>query len=164
MGKYTEDYVDERVEHVKEIFDKEWKNVAYIFDIDGTLALIDGRSPYSTHKSMNDIANVPVLTLARLLQVADIEVIFVTGRPEKYRAITMQWLAEEAEVWEEGSILHMRKDDDERKDNVIKKEIYLNEIADKFLVFGIFEDRTRIVNMYRDELHLPVFQVTNGDF
>lgn len=57
----------------------------------------------------------------------------------------------------------MRREWDFRQDYEIKKEIYENEVKDKYDVKYVFEDRDQVVKMYR-ELWLTVLQVANGDF
>ena len=58
----------------------------------------------------------------------------------------------------------MRTEWDFRQDYEIKKEIYENEIKDKYDVKYVFEDRDQVVNMYRNELWLTTLQVGNGNF
>ena len=45
----------------------------------------------------------------------------------------------------------MRSRGDKRPDQVIKKEIYDKYIKDKFNVLCVFEDRDKVVEMWRDE-------------
>lgn len=41
----------------------------------------------------------------------------------------------------------MRKTGDSRKDFLIKKEIYENELKDKYNILAIFDDRQQVVDM-----------------
>ena len=57
----------------------------------------------------------------------------------------------------------MRQDDDYRFDEIIKEEIYTNNIKDNFKVLFVLDDRTKVVNMWR-KIGLTCLQVDNGDF
>jgi hypothetical protein len=57
----------------------------------------------------------------------------------------------------------MRDEGDHRSDEVVKKEIYENYIAPWWDVVCVFEDRNRVVKMWRD-IGLLVAQVWDGDF
>ena len=59
--------------------------------------------------------------------------------------------------------LLMRRENDFRKDNIVKQEIYENHIKDKYNVLMIYDDRDQVVNMWRS-LGLKVYQVNRGDF
>lgn len=91
----------------------------------------------------------------------DTEVIFITGRSDKYAAITDTWLRKHFTQF--SYELFMRTEWDFRQDYEIKKEIYENEIKDKYDVKYVFEDRDQVVKIYR-ELWLTVLQVANGNF
>ena len=57
----------------------------------------------------------------------------------------------------------MRKDNDFRPDEEIKKEIYFNKIINNYNILFILDDRTKVVKMWR-ELKLTCLQVDDGDF
>lgn len=57
----------------------------------------------------------------------------------------------------------MRKDNDFRKDAVIKEEIYKTFIEPKYDVVAVFEDRDQCVESWRN-LGLLCCQVWYGDF
>ena len=59
--------------------------------------------------------------------------------------------------------LLMRKDNDDRKDSIVKKEIYDNEILGKYNVLFVLDDRDQVVKLWRS-LGLVCLQVANGDF
>jgi hypothetical protein len=58
----------------------------------------------------------------------------------------------------------MRVDQDFRKDAIIKKELFMNNVHNKFFVEFILDDRKQVVDMWRNDLGLTVFQVAEGDF
>jgi hypothetical protein len=57
----------------------------------------------------------------------------------------------------------MRKTDDNRKDCIVKKEIYETFIKDKYNVLFVMDDRNQVVNMWREQ-GLTCFQVADGNF
>ena len=65
--------------------------MAWLCDIDGTLALKGDRSPYDWAKVGLDAPNKPVITVARAL-AARSGLIFMSGRMEQCREETKLWL------------------------------------------------------------------------
>lgn len=59
--------------------------------------------------------------------------------------------------------LFMRETDDKRKDHVVKLELYKKYIDGNYNVEAVFDDRQRVVDMWRD-IGLTVFQVADGNF
>ena len=59
--------------------------------------------------------------------------------------------------------LWMRKDDDYRKDSIVKEEMFFEHVNDKYTVELVMEDRHQCVRLWRD-LGLPCFQVNWGKF
>jgi hypothetical protein len=57
----------------------------------------------------------------------------------------------------------MRLLGDQRKDSVVKREIFDREVRDHYRIVGVFDDRAQVVRMWRS-LGLTVFQVAEGDF
>lgn len=135
------------------------KDIAYIFDMDGTLALMKNRSPFEWSKVSEDELNVAVgATLVGLAQ--DAKIIILSGRDEVCRAETEAWLKQYHLPYE---TLLMRSEGDNRKDNIVKKELYENNIKDKYTVIGVFDDRDQVVSLWRS-LGLTCFQVDYGNF
>lgn len=153
---------------------------AIIVDIDGTIADISHRLHFiewetkdwegfywnlSEDKPKQDIIDL-IKTLifdSEADEYTTYPIIFVTWRSEKYLAATLDWIYKNILWYKIAFFLFMRKDWDFRQDYEIKKEIYDNEIKDKYDVKYVFEDRDQVVKMYR-ELWLTVLQVANWDF
>ena len=133
---------------------------AIICDIDGTLAISNGRSPFEFQKCHEDICNEAVRSIIERFS-DNTHVIFVSGREEKYRDVTANWIA--ANVKLVGFHLFMRPTDDKRHDDIVKKEIYEREIAGKYNVRFVIDDRQRVVDMWRS-LGLVCLQCDYGDF
>lgn len=134
---------------------------AVMVDIDGTVALMAGRSPYDETRVHEDRANVAVIAAVRAMHAAGHAVVFCSGRTAGCRAATEKWLAEHVAVPYEG--LHMRAEGDVRKDAIVKVEIFDREIRDRWNVVAVFDDRRQVVDAWR-ALGLTVFQVAPGDF
>ena len=65
--------------------------------------------------------------------------------------------------WDSWDSLHLRKNNDYRKDSIVKKEMY-DTIKDTHDVLWVIDDRQQVVDMWRDDLGLTVLQVAKGDF
>jgi len=134
---------------------------AVLVDIDGTVALFNGRSPYDMTRVGEDRPNEPVIAAVRAMHAAGHEIVFCSGRSDDCREATEAWLAEHVGVPYRG--LFMRRFGDQRRDSIVKAEIFENEIRSRFHVVGVFDDRQQVVRMWRG-LGLTVFQVAEGDF
>lgn len=141
----------------------------YVFDIDGTITNVEHRRHHILNKPrdwnafnaamVDDTPNMPVVTLLDQLWQFH-TVILCSGRSDDFRSVTVEWLQKHHIGYEE---LHMRKSKDFRDDAIIK-----SEMADKIIQrFGsidmAFEDRDRVVRMWRDR-GIPCAQVNYGDF
>jgi hypothetical protein len=159
--------------------------MAYIFDIDGTLANCSQRLHFilpakedligdidldkiapdweSFYKDcVNDKPILPVVNLAYTLKESHQDLIFVTGRPEKYMEETMDWLCNYLDT--DCVTLMMRENGDHRPDYIVKKEIYEKYIKPYYEVIdGVFEDRKQCVDMWRS-LGLTCYQVADGNY
>lgn len=134
---------------------------AVIFDIDGTLAHINGkRSPYDMNKvDLDDVSEI-VREQVILHANAGYEILLVSGRSDDSRLLTEEWLEFYEIPWNK---LYMRKEGDVRKDSIVKKEIYNQQILNNFYVHAVYDDRNSVVKAWR-ELGLKCFQVEDGNF
>jgi hypothetical protein len=137
---------------------------AIICDLDGTLALLNGRDPFNPKTVEHDRLNDPIANIIEVYSrqtFFEIEIFFVTGRFEKLRAQTETWLKKHHI---EDYQLFMRPDGDFRKDVVYKRQFYERHIAGKYDVLFVLEDRDQTVKMWRQELGLTCLQVEYGAF
>lgn len=65
---------------------------AVIVDIDGTLAHMNGRSPYDYSKVGEDSLDETIANLVRILAMNGQKIIIVSGRPDSCRTETINWL------------------------------------------------------------------------
>lgn len=150
---------------------------AIIFDIDGTLAdckhrrhLVTGEKkdwPTFLASTLKDGPKVNVIDLCnfwfykRYYACAEnVCVLLVSGRGEEYRNDTVLWMNQNLVLYD---YLFMRPEKDSRPDTEIKMEIYKRDIAPKYKVRLVVDDRTRLVKMWRS-LGLECWQVADGDF
>jgi len=133
---------------------------AVICDIDGTLALMDGRGPYEFWRVEEDEINAPVAECVRLYAAAGYAILITSGRDSKYREHTKRWLAKFHVFYDE---LFMRPEGDTRNDAVVKVELFNRHIRDKYNVVMSLDDRARVVQAWR-ELGLSTWAVAPGDF
>ncbi|GAA0540150.1 hypothetical protein GCM10010172_21750 [Paractinoplanes ferrugineus] len=134
---------------------------AVLVDIDGTVALMAGRSPYEWSRVGEDNPNPAVIAAVRAMHAAGYAVVFCSGRDEVCRPETEAWL--ELYVGVPYEALFMRPAGDSRKDAIVKREIFDSQVRDRWRVAGVFDDRQQVVRMWR-ALGLTVFQVAEGDF
>jgi hypothetical protein len=140
------------------------KPAAWIVDIDGTLALRTERRWFDWHRVGEDLPNEPVVRLVRALRRDRYEILFLSGRKEQCHPQTMRWLREVAFLAAWPAHLFMRADNDDRPDEVIKREIYETRVAPTYDVVGVVDDRDKVVRMWREQLGLMCAQVADGDF
>lgn len=134
---------------------------AIICDLDGTLAIHQGRSPYDCMKAEEDVINEAVANLLWKYEDDGYEIIFVSGRNAECYDVTTYWLVLNGF---KSYKLFLREPDDRRKDSIIKKEIFYNFIYNNWFVELVLDDRDQVVRMWRQEIGLPCFQVNYGNF
>lgn len=149
----------------------------YVFDIDGTLALLDQRRHlyYSNDPDKwrkfyeacdTDTPNEPVIKTLNALLDSGAEVWLFTGRMEYVKQKTVAWLEQHTAlaITDEQHELVMRREDDLRPDYLVKADMYAQMLeCDKQRLVGVFEDRLRVVEMWR-RLGVTCFQVSDGRF
>lgn len=139
---------------------------AVIFDLDGTLALIGDRNPYDASQCEYDKLNHPVYNVLRMYKNDGYKIIITSGRSNEYVEQTDAWLKKNG-IAPDVFIMRDHDDVDEKgnrlPDDVIKEKMFREHIHNKFNVEVVYDDRQRVVDMWRD-LGLTVFQVAEGRF
>ena len=134
-----------------------------IIDIDGTVASRGNRSPYHEKLVHLDTPHNHVIDLIKLLcDYGDVSPVFVSGRTDGCKDLTTDWLnvnGFRSHAFE----LYMRKTGDTRDDTIVKCELFQHNIAKRYNVLYTFDDRNKVVKMWRD-IGLKCFQVAEGDF
>jgi hypothetical protein len=129
-----------------------------IVDVDGTLAIRNGRGPFEWRLAKTDVGNSNIIELVKILEKSGMKIVIVTGREEWLRDTTATWLAKHGIQWAQ---MYMRKDGDFRQDARVKLE-FLTNIRDEFEdIFLVLDDRDSVVEMWREQ-GLTCLQVQEG--
>ena len=146
-----------------------------IFDLDGTLALIDKRRDISTKSNGKldwdkfldpsniklDVPNKSVVKMAQLFAQDDFTIVIFSGRSDKTATATVSWLLKN-KVPFNNLFMRPHKTMNFVPDDILKKDMLDNHV-DIDDVFLVVDDRNKVVKMWRS-LGLNVFQVADGDF
>lgn len=137
---------------------------AVISDLDGTLSLFERkghRGPYDASLCDQDEVNTEVLAMLTALHRNKFrQVIYVSGREEKFRPQTMAFF--KTHQCPPGP-LYMRRTGDMRTDWIIKGELFDAHIRGRYDVRLVLDDRQQVVDFWRS-LGLQCWQVAKGDF
>lgn len=144
-----------------------------IFDLDGTLADLTHRRHFVTSKPKNwkaffssvehDTVIEPIAMVARNLALGN-NIIICSGRPDDLREVSQEWLRKH--IWGHGppsAPLYMRKAGDLRADDIVKSELLDQILVDGYRPTLAFDDRSRVVKMWRTR-GLLCAQVAEGEF
>ena len=145
-----------------------------IFDLDGTLALIDKRRAISAKDNGKinwktffapenislDEPNVPVIEMAKMLKAQGHSVVIFSGRDSISRKETINWLDKHLVPFD---VLKMRPQGTFTPDDVLKQNWLDQLFPDRSDVLCIFDDRDKVVKMWREN-GISCFQVAEGSF
>ena len=146
----------------------------FIFDLDGTLALIEERRSRArlSNGKMNfnvmfdprlinlDEPNWPVINSFKALKQAGFQVGIFSGRSNRTEEATKAWLAN---YGVEPDLMVMREDGDYTPDDQLKSAWLVKYFGNGSEVEAIFDDRQKVVDMWR-EMGITCFQVAPGNF
>ena len=144
-----------------------------IFDLDGTLALIDKRRDLATKDNGKmdwdvffdpdnidlDLPNQPVIDMANMLHSQGYLIYIFSGRSDKTEDATKDWLDKHNVNYD---LLQMRPQGLLYKPDNDLKQGWLDTIK-KDRVAMVFDDRNQVVDMWRKN-GLTCFQVADGNF
>lgn len=151
------------------------KTMTVIFDLDGTLALIDKRRELAAIESTGKInweiffnpdniqldePNVPVIKTFQAMKQAGFRVGIFSGRDSISEKETKEWLAENGINWD---FIKMRPQGDFTPDDILKKQWLDDEINQGHSILCVFDDRDKVVKMWREN-RIACFQVEYGNF
>lgn len=146
------------------------KKKAIICDLDGTLADIDHRIHFVQEEKKDwrsfskaqdkDLLHKWCSELIFAMKKQDYYIILLSGRGEKYRYLTEDWLKRHNIIYDQ---LFLRARKDYRNDDIIKKEIYENHIKEEYDILFVLDDRLAVVKMWR-EIGLICLQCDWGNF
>jgi predicted kinase len=140
-----------------------WQPPAVIVDIDGTVALHgDERGHYEYDKVFGDQPSHPVIYAVKSIVASGSQIIFVSGRERRCEEDTIRWLKLFG-LYDDNTLLYMRRTGDHRPDYVIKGEIFDDYIRHQWHVRLVLDDRDQVVATWR-AMGLKVLQVAEGGF
>lgn len=131
-----------------------------IIDLDGTLADSKHRHHFLTGDQgyrdtdawrIETDKDVPVQWCVDLIygfRAQGYTILYVTGREEKCRETTREWLGAHVSGSQHEDLL-MRPMGDNRPDHLIKEELYLQQILPKYKVMFAIDDRPGIAKLWR---------------
>lgn len=146
----------------------------YIFDLDGTLALIEHRKCFIEGDEKDwksfyaacpfDKPNWPVISTMNALLRSGADIQIWSGRSAEVMNETLAWLQRFFEIDAEEVQLVMRREGDFTPDDALKAQWLenLNEFDRRRLV-AVFDDRDKVVAMWRRN-GVACFQVAPGEF
>jgi len=132
--------------------------VAVIFDVDGTLAHMNGkRGPFEWDKvDLDDVDHV-VKAMFNGFRAIEYKMIVMSGRDGVCFEKTSNWLADNDIFFDE---MFMRAPNDMRKDAEIKEELFWAHVAHKYNVVAVVDDRPVMCRRWM-ELGIKVINVGN---
>jgi predicted kinase len=134
------------------------KKDCYLYDLDGTVALMNGRSPYDYTRVSEDAVNQDVVTVIQAVGEA-VDLIAMSGRKSECRADTEQWLRDNHIPHD---ALYMRAEGDDRADWKVKYDLFNAHVRDKYNVLGVFDDRLQVCRAWH-AMGLTLFRVGDPD-
>lgn len=138
----------------------ESKPKAMIIDVDGTVADMTGiRKPYEWGKVHLDKPRSLIIDIIWGLMDNQVQPVFLSGRDGSCSKSTYDWIDENIMHWYEdfpltGFPLFMREAGDNRKDTVVKEELFWKYVANNYNVVAAFDDRPCVVNLW-NEIGIP---------
>lgn len=133
---------------------------AIIFDVDGTLAKMEGRGPHELSKVDTDSVHEVIADMARGYHQQGYRIIVMSGREgTKDCALkTGQWLYDNVGYFVEA--IYMRREGDRRKDSIIKEQLFWEKVAPNYAIMAVVDDRPQMTRAWRD-MGLKVIDVGN---
>ena len=146
----------------KRYIPNEYKPNAIIVDIDGTIALTNGRSHYDYSDAvLTDSARGNVMELVESYSnYTNSHTIIVSGRESVCKAATEQWLNKYLVDY---TSIHMRPEGDSRSDRIVKQEIFWEHIEPYYNVLAAFDDRPRVIRLWKD-IGIPLVVDVDTDY
>ena len=149
------------------VFEREQDNTlphCILVDIDGTVADKGDRSPFDWHRVGEDTPKWPIIRLVKAMRTSGYAIVFFSGRDAVCRPETTVWLCEHFNWPATDYKLFMRPKNDNRKDSIVKAELFQQHILGHYYVEFVVDDRQQVVDMWRRTLGLTCVQVDYGDF
>lgn len=131
---------------------------AIIVDVDGTLAIMNNRSPFDWNKVDQDSCNETIKNIVN--NYNGDKVIIMSGRDSICRDLTIQWLKGNNIKFDE---IFMREQGNMEKDSIVKRRLFDQNVRGKYYVEYVLDDRSQVVETWRS-MGLICLQVAEGNF
>jgi predicted kinase len=135
---------------------------AVCFDVDGTLSFRNGRSPYDLTKVDQDLPNKIIFEQMNFHFLQGRTIFIFSGRENICFEQTENWINKHKLNPDINFYLHMREKDDNRRDSIVKKELYEKHIKGKYNLIAVYDDRPQVINECWRELGIFTFDVGKG--
>lgn len=156
------------------------KKKAILVDLDGTLANCDHRRHHVETIPKNweaffagipdDKVNHWCMDLVYGYHANAYDIVFMTGRMELHRDVTMKWLHKNVGMLTDAggrgfyrTELFMRANNDFRPDHETKLDLYKTHVQPHYDILFAVDDRASVVKMWRS-IGLTCLQCADGDF
>ena len=161
---YNKYIVAKKIEEIQEGKIKQDSTLpkAVLLDIDGTVAISHNRDIFDYSKVMNDLPNEAVVNIVKgIIALGQHRIIYMSGREDYCKEDTVNWLANNG-LLTTGYSIYMRKSGDHRKDTIVKKELFDENIKGRYFIDFCLDDRNCVCDQYR-EMGLKVIQVCSRE-
>lgn len=130
-----------------------------VYDLDGSMCLISHRNPYDASRCIDDTPHEHVVELCKLHHDTGHKIFFFSGREDKHRAMTEEWLNTHFgypyELW-------MRETDNFEDDVKLKERLFNTHIDGKYNLRAWVDDRNKVCKwVYENKL--PLFRVNDPE-
>jgi predicted kinase len=145
------------------------KPYGIIVDLDGTIAKMNGRSPYETTRVYEDLPRPHVIHAVKALyeyysHFKDTYLLFVSGRDGSCEGDTLRWIIDIAQFDPSAFRMNlwMRTAGDTTRDSIVKNQIFDKHIRGNYQIVGVFDDHEQVIRESWLPKGLPVFNVGDG--
>lgn len=148
------------------------KKSAIIMDIDGVLTYlvkVSSKQVSPTEYEQfyvripRDKPNLWAKELGNAMRDNGYQIILLTGRHQRTRKATEDWILDKMEWSSKDYILYMRPDENNQLDYKVKRDLYKKFIKPKYNILFVVEDRKSVVKMWRKN-KLVVLQNSDGNY
>lgn len=133
-----------------------------ICDLDGTLCLYDDdKNPYDRDFENDRFSENVLMIVNHYIHELNTKVFFFSGRSEKHLNATLTMLTKELDpsYFE----LYMRKEKDFRRDSVVKEEMFMTHIHNRYNPIMVIDDRLQVIEEVWNKLGIFVLNVNQGN-
>lgn len=121
---------------------------AVIVDVDGTVADMTGlRRPFEWDKVEQDAPRLEIIDMVHGLRSRGKKIVFLSGRDGVCEAATRRWLQTNVGHFDD---FFIRTAGDQRKDTIIKEELFWANLANRYNITTAIDDRPCVVRLWHE--------------